>query len=66
MTKYKYAVIATFKNMNHDAILAYCDSEQEAISTMEEFEDYISHSGCDSAYKQIESLCIFKYERIVL
>lgn len=62
----KYAVVATFKNTNHDMILAYCDSEQEAIITMEELEDYRSHSGCDSAYKQIESLFIFKYERILL
>ena len=66
MTKYKYAVVVSFRNLNDDVIIDYCETENEAITKMEEVEDYKKHARVDSPYGEIDGIRIYKIERITL
>lgn len=66
MTKYKYAVVVSFRNLNDDVIIDYCETENEAITKMEETEDYRDHAKADSPYGEIDGIRIYKIERITL
>ena len=60
MIKYNYIVVASFRGLNDDVIVDYCETENEAITKMEEIEDYKSHSSIDSVYGQIDWMVIYK------
>lgn len=66
MIKYNYIVVASFRGLNDDAIVDYCETEDEAIKKMEELEDYRTHAKFDSAYGQIDGTAIYKIERIMI
>lgn len=66
MIKYNYIVVASFRGLNDDAILDYCETEDEAIKKMEEIEHYKEHAKFDSGYGQIEKMVIYKIEKVVI
>ena len=66
MTKYQYAVVVSFRNLNDDVIIDYCETEEEAIAKMEETEDYRDHARVDDAYGEIDGIAIYKIEKVVI
>ena len=66
MIKYNYIVVASFRGLNDDVIVDYCETENEAITKMEELDDYRAHASFDSAYGQIDGTAIYKIERITI
>ena len=66
MTKYQYAVVVSFRNLDDDVIIDYCETEEEAIAKMEETEDYRDHAGVDDAYGEIDGIAIYKIEKVVI
>ena len=66
MIKYNYIVVASFRGLNDDVIVDYCETEDEAIKKTEELENYRTHATFDSAYGQIDGTAIYKIERIMI
>lgn len=66
MNKYNYIVVASFRGLNTDAIINYCETDDEAIKKMEEIERYKENAKFDSSYRQIEKMVIYKIESIII
>lgn len=66
MIKHNYIVVASFRGLNDDAIVDYCETEDEAIKKMEEIERYKEHAKFDSGYGQIEKMAIYKIEKVII
>jgi len=66
MIKYNYIVVASFRGLNDDVIVDYCETENEAITKMEELDDYRAHATFDSAYGQIDGTAIYKIEKVTI
>jgi hypothetical protein len=66
MIKYNYIVVASFRGLNDDVIVDYCETENEAITKMEELDDYRAHASFDSPYGEIDGIGIYKIEKVTI
>ena len=46
--------------------LVVAETEEEAITKMEELDDYRAHASCDSAYGEIDGTAIYKIEKVTI